>query len=250
MLALGLVLSFVGLLVLAALDPTTTADYFRGAFGDGAARGTVLVGHHVLVSPNQSMWVLIPAMGGSVNLSIAGTNVELLSYSHFPEHFSLTGGGTSGFGTPTPQVQGGTAPAGYFLFLLVPLLSVLIGGRSAAARGGARARPEAAMLGAFAGVVFAVLVAVVGVMSTLGLAVSVDVAGFHTGGSGYLGPNALVGGLLALVWGAAGGALGGLIYGRSLPALAPVTDVPAGSGFETAPVAMPPPPPGPPPAAP
>jgi hypothetical protein len=247
MLALGLVLSFVGLLVLAALDPTTTADYFRGAFGDGAARGTVLVGHHVLVSPNQSMWVLIPAMGGSVNLSIAGTNVELLSYSHFPEHFSLTGGGTSGFGTPTPQVQGGTAPAGYFLFLLVPLLSVLIGGRSAAARGGARARPEAAMLGAFAGVVFAVLVAVVGVMSTLGLAVSVDVAGFHTGGSGYLGPNALVGGLLALVWGAAGGALGGLIYGRSLPALAPVTDVPAGSGFETTTVAMPPPPPGPPP---
>ena len=106
------------------------------------------------------------------------------------------------------------------------------------------------MLGAFAGVVFAVLVAVVGVMSTLGLAVSVDVAGFHTGGSGYLGPNALVGGLLALVWGAAGGALGGLIYGRSLPALAPVTDVPAGWGFETAPVAMPPPPPGPPPPPP
>src|SRR5205085_9976205 len=148
MLALGLVLSFVGLLVLAALDPTTTADYFRGAFGGGAARGTVLVGHHVLLAPNQSMWVLIPAMGGSVNLSIAGTNVELLSYSHFPQHFSLTGGATSGFGTPTPQVQGGTAPAGYFLFLLVPLLSVLIGGRAAAARGGARARPEAAMLGA------------------------------------------------------------------------------------------------------
>ena len=247
MLALGLVLSFVGLLVLAALDPTTTADYFRGAFGGGAARGTVLVGHHVLLAPNQSMWVLIPAMGGSVNLSIAGTNVELLSYSHFPQHFSLTGGATSGFGTPTPQVQGGTAPAGYFLFLLVPLLSVLIGGRAAAARGGARARPEAAMLGALAGVVFAVLVAAVGVLSTIGLAVNVDVAGFHTGGSGYLGPNALVGGLLALVWGAAGGALGGLFYGRSLPAVAPVAEVPAGSGFETATVAIPPPPPGPPP---
>ncbi|MFL5736284.1 MAG: zinc ribbon domain-containing protein, partial [Actinomycetota bacterium] len=127
MLALGLVLSFVGLLVLAALDPTTTADYFRGAFNGGAARGTVLVGHHVLLSPNQSMWVLVPSMGGSLNLSIAGSNVELLSYSHFPEHLSLTGGPTSGFGTPIPSVQGGTAPIGYFLFLLVPLLSVLIG---------------------------------------------------------------------------------------------------------------------------
>jgi hypothetical protein len=242
MLALGLVLSFVGLLVLAALDPTTTADYFRGAFNGGAARGTVLVGHHVLLSPNQSMWVLVPSMGGSLNLSIAGSNVELLSYSHFPEHLSLTGGPTSGFGTPIPSVQGGTAPAGYFLFLLVPLLSVLIGGRSGAARGSVRARPEAAMVGALAGVVFAVLVALVALISTIGLAVSVDVAGFHTGGSGYVGPNALVGGLLALVWGAAGGALGGLFYGRSLPAVAPAADVPAGSGFEAGTVAMPPPP--------
>jgi hypothetical protein len=81
--------------------------------------------------------------------------------------------------------------------------------------------------------------------------VSVDVAGFHTGGSGYLGPNALVGGLLALIWGVAGGALGGLIYGRSLPAVAPVAEVPAGSGFEGATVAMPPPPElGPPPPPP
>ncbi|MFL5737148.1 MAG: hypothetical protein ACJ76P_07400, partial [Actinomycetota bacterium] len=249
MLALGLVLSFVGLLVLAALDPTTTADYFRGAFNGGAARGTVLVGHHVLLSPNQSMWVLVPSMGGSLNLSIAGSNVELLSYSHFPEHLSLTGGPTSGFGTPIPSVQGGTAPIGYFLFLLVPLLSVLIGGRSAAARASVRARPEAAMVGALAGVVFAVLVAVVALLSTIGLAVSVDVSGFHTGGSGYVGPNALVGGLLALVWGAAGGALGGLFYGRSLPAVAPSEGVPAGSGFEAGSVAMPPPPapsPGPP----
>jgi hypothetical protein len=188
MLALGLVLSFVGLLVLAALDPTTTADYFRGAFNGGAARGTVLVGHHVLLSPNQSMWVLVPSMGGSLNLSIAGSNVELLSYSHFPEHLSLTGGPTSGFGTPIPSVQGGTAPAGYFLFLLVPLLSVLIGGRSGAARGSVRARPEAAMVGALAGVVFAVLVALVALISTIGLAVSVDVAGFHTGGSGRSRP--------------------------------------------------------------
>ena len=250
MLILGLVFSFVGLLVLAALDPTTTADYFRGAFGEGAARGTVLVGHHVLVAPNQSMWVLIPAMGGSDNLSVAGTNVELLSYSHFPEGFSLTGGSTSGLGTPTPSVQGGTAPVGYFLFLLVPLLAVLIGGRSAAARGDARARSEALTLGTLAGLVFAVLVAVVGLLSTIGLAVSVDVAGFHTGGSGYLGPNALTGGFLALVWGAAGGALGGLFYGRSLPAVAPDSEAPAGSGFEPATVAMPPPPPGAPPPPP
>jgi hypothetical protein len=250
MLILGLAFSFVGLLVLAALDPTTTAGYFRRAFDAGPARGTVLVGHHVLVSPNQSMWVLIPAMGGSVKFSVAGSDVELLSYSHFPQGVSFAGGATSSFGTPTPSVQGGTAPAGYFLFLLVPLLSVLIGGRSAAVRGHARTRPDAAMLGALAGVVFAVLVAVVGLMSTVGIGASIDVAGFHTGGSGYLGPDALVGGLLALVWGCAGGALGGLVYGRSLPAVPLVAEVPAGSGFETAPVTMPPPPPGPPPASP
>jgi hypothetical protein len=196
------------------------------------------------------MWVLIPAMGGSVKFSVAGSDVELLSYSHFPQGVSFAGGATSSFGTPTPSVQGGTAPAGYFLFLLVPLLSVLIGGRSAAVRGHARTRPDAAMLGALAGVVFAVLVAVVGLMSTVGIGASIDVAGFHTGGSGYLGPDALVGGLLALVWGCAGGALGGLVYGRSLPAVPLVAEVPAGSGFETAPVTMPPPPPGPPPASP
>jgi hypothetical protein len=249
MLILGLVLSFVGLLVLAALDPTTTAGYFRGAFNAGPARGTVLVGHHVLVSPNQSMWVLIPAMGGSVKLSVAGTEVELLSYAHFPQSVSLSGA-TSTFGTPTPSVQGGTAPAGYFLFLLVPLLSVLIGGRAAAVRGQARARPEAVMLGALAGVVFGVLVAVVGLMSTIGIGATIDVSGFHTGGSGYLGPDALVGGLLALVWGCAGGALGGLIYGRSLPAVEPAAVAPEGSGFETVAMPPPPPPPGPPPAAP
>jgi hypothetical protein len=260
MLALGLLFSLVGLLVLAALDPNTTAAYFRRAFDGGAARGVVLVGHHVLVAPNQSMWVLVPAMGGCDTVSFSGTNTDLLCYSHFPKSIGFSGQTAGPFPTPLPSVQSGTAPAGYFLFLLVPLLSVLLGGRLAASRGGARSRPETAALGAMAGVVFAALVAVVGLMSTIGIAVSVEAVGLHTTFSGSVGPSVVVGGLLALVWGGAGGALGGLIYGRKLPAVAPVTQVPPGTG-SGAPTAtlpltpipgdvLPPPPPGEPPPPP
>jgi hypothetical protein len=259
MLALGLLLSFVGLLVLAALDPNTTAAYFRRAFDGGAARGVVLVGHHVLVVPNQSMWVLVPAMGGCDTVSFGGTNTDLLCYSHFPKSIGFTSQAAGPIPTPLPSVQSGTAPPGYFLFLLVPLLSVLLGGRLAASRGSARSRPEAASLGAMAGVVFAALVGVVGLMSTIGITVSVEAAGLHTTIGGLVGPSVVVGGLLALVWGVAGGALGGLISGRKLPAAAPVTEVPAGPGFG-APTAtvprtsqvpgdvLPPPPPGEPPS--
>ncbi len=258
MLALGLLFSFVGLLVLAALDPNTTAAYFRRAFDGGTARGVVLVGHHALVAPNQSMWVLVPAMGGCDTVSFSGSNTDLLCYSHFPKSIGFSGQTIGPIPTPLPSVQSGTAPVGYFLFLLVPLLSVLLGGRLAASRGGARSRPEAAAIGAMAGVVFAALVAVVGLMSTIGIGVSVEAAGLHTTFSGSVGPSVVVGGLLALVWGGAGGALGGLIYGRKLPALAPVTEVPPGTDFGAPSAAMPPvapgdvlppPPPGEPPPA-
>jgi hypothetical protein len=252
MLALGLLFSLVGLLVLAALDPNSTAAYFRRAFDGGAARGVVLVGHHVLVAPNQSMWVLVPAMGGCDTVSFSDTNTDLLCYSHFPKSIGFSGQTAGPFPTPLPSVRSGTAPAGYFLFLLVPLLSVLLGGRLAASRGGARSRPEAAALGVLAGVVFAALVAVVGLMSAIGIVVNVEAVGLHTTLSGSVGPSVVVGGLLALVWGGAGGALGGLIYGRKLPAVAPVTQVPPGTGLgaptATFPPAPPPPSPGEPPS--
>jgi hypothetical protein len=243
MIALGLVFALVGLLVLAALDPDATAGYFRGAFEDGAGQGTVLVGHHVLVAPNQSMWVLVPAMGGCDRAEIAGSSIDLLCYSHFPRGITFQGGSPTSLTPPVPSIQGGTAPVGYFLFLLVPLLSVLLGGHLAASRGGSRSRPEAAALGALAGVVFGALVAIVGLMSTIGIAISADIAGFHTGYAGYIGPDVVTGGLLGLVWGTAGGALGGLIYGRKLPAVAPTEPVSPGTGFVDPGTTLPPPPP-------
>jgi hypothetical protein len=51
----GLLLAFVGLLVLAALDPSATRGYFDAVTAPGARGTTALLAHHVLLLPNQSL---------------------------------------------------------------------------------------------------------------------------------------------------------------------------------------------------
>jgi len=225
MLALGIVLSFVGLLVLAVVHPDATRAYFRTVSEPPVDETVLIIGHHVLVLPNQSMWVLVPAMGGCDGVYGSGESSPFLCYWKYPRDVSVSTSGGSPVsvlsGLPQVRTEYGSAPTGYFLFLLVPAISVLLGGRHAV-RKRATFRYEAAALGAAAGVVFGILVAVASWFASLSVGVSGDIAGVSSDFSARIGPDVLIGGLIALGWGIVGGAAGGWLAGRELPARAPL----------------------------
>jgi len=229
MFLLGLVLSFAGLLVLAVVRPDATKAYFEAVSEPPADETAVIIGHHVLLLPNQSMWVLVPAMGGCDRVYGSGNSEPFLCYWNYPREVSvgdLSPENVFG-GAPPVSTEFGTAPAGYFLFLLVPALSVLLGGRHAARRR-ARTQTEAAAVGAGSGVVFAVLVALGSWLASLSAGSSANLGVISTDALVRAGPDVLLGGLLALVWGVTGGLVGGWLAGRDLPAR---TQLVGSSGF-------------------
>ncbi len=223
MLLAGIALSFVGLLVLAVLEPGATKAYFEAVSQPAADETAILIGHHVLLLPNQSMWVLVPAMGGCDGAYGGAVSTNFLCYWKFPESVSLGSSGSISpdVPVPTPQSRFGTVPPVYFLFLLVPLASVFIGGRRAVSRGSPVTSGEAALLGALAGVVFAALVGVAAFAASIQLDYAASFAGSSIGSAVRVGPNIVTGSLLALAWGVLGGYLGGRYEGRSLLAAAP-----------------------------
>jgi hypothetical protein len=209
----GLIFAFCGLLVLAVVRPHATATYFS-SFDRGTLDGIVAIVATVLVLPNLAAWVLFPAMGSCVGLS-GPLTICSLSYRHFPRGPGrlTTGADTAALNLP--------APVGFYLFLLVPLAAVLIGGAMGARKGRATSRSEAAALGAVAGVVFAALSALTIVLASLTVSVSAAIGGLLAGRSFRIGPELTSGVLLALAWGVAGGALGGFWEGRELPSRVP-----------------------------
>jgi hypothetical protein len=215
MFALGLVLSFAGLVVLAAVRPSAGRAYFAAISGPPAEQTAVIFAHHVLLLPNQSMWVLVPAMGGCDGLSGGGVHATFLCYSKFPTSVSVSTDGSNGDAL-TVRTDFETVPTGYFLFLLVPLLSVVLGGRYGV-RKRARLRSESIAIGAASGVVFAVLVAVASWLASVSISLSSATGGIPANSSVLIGPGVLIGGLLALVWGVLGGAIGGWLGGREFP---------------------------------
>ncbi|HEX9123766.1 MAG TPA: hypothetical protein VF984_10510 [Actinomycetota bacterium] len=228
MFILGLVLSFAGLLVLAVVQPHATKSYFQAVSGPPTGQTAVILAHHVLLLPNQSMWVLVPAMGGCDGLSGGGISASFLCYTKFPRTVSVSPQSLIS-GAPADRTDFGTAPPGYFLFLLVPALSVVLGARYAA-RKRARLRREAIALGAASGVVFAVLVAVGSWLASVSVGLSSPTGGIPGNASLLIGPPVLASGLLALVWGVVGGGLGGWLGGRELP---PTAQLPAPSSLST-----------------
>jgi hypothetical protein len=211
-------LSLAGLFIVAALYPEASAAYSRLVREGDFASGASIVLTTILLLPNAATGIAAASMGGSIALELLGSACALISYARFPLG--------SAEAPPAPPLGGdlcetlpiefGVAPIGYFLFLLVPILASLLGGTLAARRAGSTTPGEAAAIGALAGVVFAAIL--MGLMILAGFVGEVDIpfSGLFGGGRIALGPHLLSGTLLALVWGPAGGALGGLIASRRI----------------------------------
>jgi len=231
MLALGLLLSFAGLLVLAAVKPDATHAYFKSSFNGGIDNGAATIAANLLVLPNMAAWVLFPSMGGCLGISGGTFGLQgsfcFLSYTQFPTAGAvggLIGGG--GFGAlPNP-------PAGYYAFILAPLIAVVAGGMVAARRASAGSRSEAAAIGVLAGVAFGLMSLLLLVFSIITVRAGGQVGGVSQAITVRVGPELTQSLLVALVWGIAGGGVGAFIEGGKRPSTSIVLDL-----------ALPPPPP-------
>ncbi|HZD78821.1 MAG TPA: hypothetical protein VE646_02110, partial [Actinomycetota bacterium] len=208
MFLLAIVLAFVGMLVLAAVRPDATKAYLTAVSEPPADQTAVVVAHHILLLPNQSMWVLVPAMGSCDGAYGSGFSAPFLCYWKYPQTVKTSlispQAGLGDLASPV-DARFGTAPWWSFLFLLVPLVSVLAGGWHGARHGGAETAAEGGLLGAAAGVVFAVFVAAGIWLSSVSAGLNASVLGMSTGGSVRVGPDLLSGTILALLWGVVGG---------------------------------------------
>ncbi len=207
MLWTGLALSFIGLLVLAALKPQDTTGFVDAVFSGGPVRGTVLVILAALVVPNVSAWVLAPALGSCTGLSGA-LSWCVLSYGQYP-------GGGIRFGDPplfSRPIELPPVPPAHLLFLLVPMIAVLVGGLTAARAGAAEHPGEAAGMAAAAGAVFGALMVMTALLTQVSVGVDGGQGGLFPEGALHGGPQVVSGALLAATWGVVGGALGGWIW--------------------------------------
>ena len=217
----GLGLAFLGYLITAALNPDIPLpfgpDYFREVAGAGSVLDAVLlVLLTVLIIPNIATLVLVPAMGGALGFSGSASGVQLsctmLSYTKFPSGGAQPpeGGALIDVCASLP-IRFETAPIGYFLFLLVPLLATVLAARRAARRAEAASPAQGAAIGAAAGVAFAAVVFILIVLAGISVRGSGEIGGVGGSQSIVLGPTWVTGLLFALAWGVAGGALGGAL---------------------------------------
>jgi hypothetical protein len=221
----ALALSFLALLVLAGLKPDATRAYLDRTTGRGAS-GFDLLAHHVLALPNESMFVLVPAMGGCDRVEGTGEPRTFLCMSKMPEHGTvnvlapLLPGKRKELRSPFAGVRFGSPPAGFLLFLLIPLGAAVLGGVRAGRPAGTRS--QAAAAGALAGVGFAALV----VAGCVAAALSIRFYGGQAPASLTITPDPAGGGLLALVWGVLGGTIGAFVGWRAPVRKAPPPSAP------------------------
>jgi hypothetical protein len=135
---------------------------------------------------------------------------DLLCYARFPIEIDsaplpMPGGAT--VLVPLGGASFGSAPAAYLLFLLVPLLATVLGGRRTAEGLGA-GPAETVIAGAGAGVMFAALAAAGALLSTITVSYGAAFVGETSAGRVAVGPDVVGGTLLALAWGVVGGGLG------------------------------------------
>lgn len=215
MLVVGLGLSLAGLFVAGAVQPDgpvalltpSTARYFETVF-DRPATGLAILGHHLAVAPNEAVWTFVPAMGACDGVR-GSANRDLLCYSRFPILLEPTVPALESLAVSSPfgPVIFRRAPDGYLAFLLVPVAATLLGGRLAGRRFGA-SRRERVLVGVTAGAMFALLIGVGAVLSSVTIGYGAAFGDNGSAGWIVLGPNVVTGTLCALAWGCAGGALG------------------------------------------
>jgi hypothetical protein len=184
----GLVFGTIAFLVLIAVRPSATRWYAR-TLGDAGAGGAVAIVHHALLVPNQSAMILATASGSPVRLTAGDTILVSVS---------LTEVDATGFGGDAIALG-----RGYLVFLLVPALAAIMGGRSAGE--GARSARVAIACGALAGGIYALLAGV------LAWASSVQAPLPGLGSQASLGSAPAVTAALGAAWGVAGGVVGALI---------------------------------------
>jgi hypothetical protein len=204
-LAWGVVLALLGTLVLATVRPSASAAYGRWLEGRGSA-GAVVAMYHALLLPNQTVDVLAIAMGSCVRLDAGG------------ETSSLCLDGVEAGDGVTRLLTGGRARApfgpGYLLFLLVPAIAALAGGRRAAL--GARGSAERVQRGAWAGAGFGVLAGLVAWAASISMTAGGEVVA-------SLGADPIEVAAFGLVWGVTGGALGSSVPdGAGVPEEPPI----------------------------
>jgi hypothetical protein len=204
MFVLSLMLAVVGLLGLAAAKPGPTGAYARELQAEGRI-GVLSFTHQLLLLPNQALWILAPSMGGSTEVSFGGRDRSTVAI------------GRADLGSTASTIGGGVAAApsiplggGFYLFLLVPAVATVLGGRTAG-RTGARWIGRIGR-GAGAGVAFAVFVAA-GAWAS-GATIPIPALGWAPVSIDAAMPSTV---MFALVWGVAGGALGGLSSGFAAP---------------------------------
>jgi hypothetical protein len=182
--------------------------------------GFAVVALGLLALPNAATWILIPSMGGCLEVGGgAGSSLApycFLSYGSYFGH-RLPDTFNSAWGYP----ELGPSPRGFLLFLLVPAIAVLAGGALAAGRGGVRSRSEGALVGSMAGAVFAVALTALLILTLVTARFHGPLSYVATGYFRY-GPYPPYGFVLGLAWGAAGGALGGFLRAITMRRSRPV----------------------------
>jgi hypothetical protein len=213
-LAAGLAVAFasVGFLIVAALHPDATRAFLELIPGGGLSRALTVVAT-LLVLPNLGTGIAAASMGGSINttsFTALGDTCALISYRSFPSgmYSSFGGGPPPDCGIP---VELGPAPLPYLLFLIVPLVATIAGGRVAAQRSGSIGRREGALAGVAIAFPYAVWLWVLALIARAGYSANTGFFDLQI----WIGPGLLSTVLVGLLWGAAGGAIGGALGARN-----------------------------------
>ena len=194
--AVAVLLAFVGVQIVAFVHPDVSFPFnpafFSDAFANRPIQGISTTVFALFFAPNLGGLVLAPSMLSSVGFYVQGVSIPLLSLFKFPVGLNAEAlAGLSGLGVPGAGtgelVETTVAPWPYWLFLLVPLVATLVGGRAAARRASAGTRGEGAAAGALAGLVYAALAFLVVLLSGVGLRFEGAVAGFTQTGAGHFG---------------------------------------------------------------
>jgi hypothetical protein len=191
MFASAIVLAFVGFVVLAGVRPDVSGAYLRWIAHEGQVGATVAT-HHLIMLPDQSVWILAPAMGGCDSFFEGTSQTTTLCFRTLTVRPGVS---ELVFGPSGKK----TLPPAFLFFVLVPAIATVAG---SARSTHSRSVFGNVVNGIASGVAFAAFVWLAAIVSRISLVgpATETLLGF--------GPEPTQTGLLALVWGIVGGAIG------------------------------------------